>query len=380
MAFNSREIIDEFSFFSFLLADLHPHVLAIPFALLCLTVILHILLKTKPTKMIVAGPVHLFFTPTEFILFAIIFGAMGFLNTWDFPIYICLAASVIAFQQISSLGRISIINKVLDWILNFIVHVLILGIGGVIAYLPFDLSFSSQAGGFIVNLIYPTRGAHLWVMFGGMFLLIGLFLVYLFKKNKKYQTEYHRLKSGLLITIAFFAGIGFISFILGILAMLNPELRSFYLGSMSASNPASLLAEAVVRRWIYSLGWLTLFILLAPTLTLLLRALNREPYLPDFLGKPEVFTLFLILFGILLVITPEFIFLRDQFGWRMNTIFKFYYQAWILWAVASAIGTAVLLVEVRGRWGRIYRVGLGLVILTGLGLSRIKSPRKNQPI
>lgn len=37
-----REVIDEFPFFSFLLGDLHPHVLAIPFGLLAVSVALNI--------------------------------------------------------------------------------------------------------------------------------------------------------------------------------------------------------------------------------------------------------------------------------------------------------------------------------------------------
>jgi hypothetical protein len=39
-----REVIDEFPFFSFLLGDLHPHVLAIPFGLLAVSVALNLFL------------------------------------------------------------------------------------------------------------------------------------------------------------------------------------------------------------------------------------------------------------------------------------------------------------------------------------------------
>ena len=50
----------------------------------------------------------------------------------------------------------------------------------------------------------------------------------------------------------------------------------------------------------------------------------------------------LILTAALLTIGPEFVYLKDQFGQRLNTIFKFYYQAWVLFGLAAAVGLYVL--------------------------------------
>ena len=58
--------------------------------------------------------------------------------------------------------------------------------------------------------------------------------------------------------------------------------------------------------------------------------------LPKAKVETKAFVLLLVLIGALLVVVPEFVYLRDQFGTRMNTIFKFYYQAWILWSLAGA--------------------------------------------
>ncbi len=82
--------------------------------------------------------------------------------------------------------------------------------------------------------------------------------------------------------------------------------------------------------------------------------------------SPVSFSLLLILLATLLVLGPEFFFLRDQFGWRMNTIFKFYYQAWLLWGIAAAYGSAVLLQRLRGIWTAVFGAGLALLVAAGL--------------
>jgi len=73
------------------------------------------------------------------------------------------------------------------------------------------------------------------------------------------------------------------------------------------------------------------------------------------------------MFGALLALFPEFFYLRDQFGWRMNTIFKFYYQVWILFSLASAYAIANLHAFVPNRHrvlisvGSFFAIGIGLI-------------------
>ena len=45
---NAVEVIDEFPFFSFLLGDMHPHVLGLPFVLLAVGLALALLLRSRP--------------------------------------------------------------------------------------------------------------------------------------------------------------------------------------------------------------------------------------------------------------------------------------------------------------------------------------------
>ena len=63
------------------------------------------------------------------------------------------------------------------------------------------------------------------------------------------------------------------------------------------------------------------------------------------------FALLLTVSGLLLVLAPEFVFLRDVFNARSNTIFKLYYQAWLLFGVAAAWAVDSFFAEERTRSG-----------------------------
>jgi hypothetical protein len=68
------------------------------------------------------------------------------------------------------------------------------------------------------------------------------------------------------------------------------------------------------------------------------RARHGQPPAPSRqIPIADTFVLVLIGVGLLLPLAVEFIYLRDLFGTRMNTVFKFYFQAWALLALAAAL-------------------------------------------
>jgi YYY domain-containing protein len=83
------EVIDEFPAFSFILGDMHPHLLSLPFALLALALDLNVFYNHKDTKTRNFASLGL----RGFPLYAICLGGMGFLNTWDLPVYFAVFAA-----------------------------------------------------------------------------------------------------------------------------------------------------------------------------------------------------------------------------------------------------------------------------------------------
>jgi len=378
---NWKEVIDEFPSFSYLLADLHPHVLAMPFAFLAMALTLNLSLGGARGRLgwslrrnsdppgapqpdaqvqivqpldVKAGGVALQINVPAFLLSAVCLGGLGFLNTWDFPFYLALFAGAYALFVSRVEG-----TRFWDGVGEFAKMGIAIGVAGILLYLPFYIGFSSQAGGILPNLVYPTRGVHLWVMFATLMLPLFTFLL-----SRWIQGSGSWRWQGFALA----AGLGLLLWLLSVLLAVGinlvPQVSGLFLGSVAAPDLRSLLAESIARRVESPGGWITLLVVLGLTLGLIIKGVVDKAAGDK--GKADVFVLLLTLLAALLVFGPEFLFLRDLFGWRINTIFKFYYQAWLLWGVAAAYASAVFLISLPRPLDLLYRVGLVLLLSMGL--------------
>jgi len=357
---HAQEIIDEFPFFSFLLGDLHPHVLAIPFNLLAVAIALNLFLGGWRGEFNLFG-IRLQISKTGFLFAALILGGLAFLNTWD----ILAAAALIVFAYI--LFRVREYGWSWTRLEDAFALGLPLGMMAVLLFLPFYFGFSSQAGGILPNLINPTRGAQLWVMFAPLFIPVFVYLAYLMFGEK--QTGNWRLS--LLLAVGLVILLWGFSWLMSWLVNLkDPVFAQQFLASQGVASIGEFFRAASLRRLSYIGGLLTLLALLVPALAFLTaddRPRTEDDALLSTVHRPpSTFIFLLIVLAMLLILAPEFVYLRDQFGSRMNTIFKFYYQAWLLLSIAAAFGTAVLLQNLRGLADWAFRIGLVVLLLIGL--------------
>ena len=361
LAHNFQEVIDEFPAFSFLLGDLHPHVLAIPFGLLAVAFALNLYLGGLRGSVSLLGA-RLYISPLGFFCAAFLLGGMAFLNIWD----ILIAAGLIGLGYV--LRRVREAGWSWSRLEDLLLLLLPMGLAALLLYLPFFLGFSSQAGGILPNLATPTRGAHLWVMFGTLLLPLGAYLVYLL-----FHSSTRRVGLALGVALGLPLVLWVASWIIAWVVMLvRPEFAGQFLTAQGATGFGSYFAATTLKRLGSIASLLTLSAVLFPALALLFSTDSREETEEvaepqGGLSEPVPFVVLLITLGALLVLVPEFVYLRDQFGTRMNTIFKFYYQAWMLWSLAAAFGSAYLLTRLRGAAGWFF--SLLLVVVLGVGLT-----------
>lgn len=364
-----REVIDEFPFFSFLLGDLHPHVLAIPFSLLAIAVALNLFLGGWRGEINFAFGIRLKINYAGFAFAALTLGGLAFLNTWDILVAAALIVSAYVFWRAHedgwTWGRLE----------DLFTLAIPLGMVSLLLYFPFYLGFSSQAGGLLPNFMYPTRGTHLWVMWGTLLIPIFAWLLYIWRSEKIHSNW----KLGFALGLGFTFILFLLTFFLGWLGTIVEKDFVFYFLDSQQMSAAQFITATSLRRLTYIGSLITLLAVLIPSLSFLftnrqLPTTNNESVeiLTDsaspsaFRLLPSAFVLLLITVGTVLVLAPEFVYLRDQFGYRINTVFKFYYQAWMLWSLAAAFGASVLLQNSRKTANIAFSILISIVIFAGL--------------
>jgi YYY domain-containing protein len=196
--------IAEIPAFSFILGDLHPHVLALPFAFLALALALNWYLATGSWQFnwerlrngrfpivnhqssmvngqrIHESPIPQF--PSLLILFtAMVLGGIAFLNTWDILIHLFVVVGAFVLARWRTAG----------WQPGHLTDGALLGgllvLLSLLLYIPFYIGFSSQAGApyILPMLMRPTRLPHFLIIFGMPLLpVIGLLLVLLWRHRR----------------------------------------------------------------------------------------------------------------------------------------------------------------------------------------------------
>ena len=416
--------ITEFPSFSFILGDNHPHVLALPFVLLAIGLALTVLLKAASRQpsigdetIVEASPVSslaswrsaLIPFNADWVLFffsTLVLGGLAFLNTWDFPIYLGLL--LLAYLTGELIYTKSFGNQIFKKAIVLGVELLF---ASVFMYIFFYIGFGSQAGGILPYVFPPTRLPQYLVIFGPFIFILFSFLVgYAFYQGQhiKYKKEvfisWLKTWGWILLFCALIFGLILLAAAISSLGQqlaqgqaIDPVIQSVLgVGSLSQVLGAILLAR-VKDPWLL-LVLTGLVALVVINFKFAFKSLAGEKEILD-VNQAEVdtqpeqdnspqrlvdlFVFILAVVGIALTLSVEFFYLRDSFGWRMNTIFKFYYQGWVMMGLASAYGMWWIANPAREYIGKFARAVIlimaGLLISGGMvypilsGLNRVNN-------
>lgn len=361
--------INEFPYWSFLFADLHPHMMNIPFTLLVIAFALNCLLRDRaPVRdglpasegATPVGELSLLRSSFRYLwrrldwgmllgwlVWALALGALWPTNSWDWPAYAGLSGLILLIVWVRRYGKQGIVPALLA--------ALALAAGSLVLYWPFIRYYAAIYVGFGWSLArtHTVLGEFIEVWGFFLFLAITLLLILLARQRTRwaclrflqlgvrYPAKLHRIERLCRAHVS--------------LSGRAPRL------CLAGASVLVLLVLAVAWKGYWVLVLMVPLLVLA--ITLLLQA--RMP-------RERRFVLALIFTAFLLLVGVELFYLKDhldgdQVGWwRMNTLFKFYLQVWIM--LGAALGPSLPGIwrateAWSGVWRGLWTVALGLLLV-----------------
>jgi YYY domain-containing protein len=297
-----EDTITEFPWFSFLLGDLHAHLLALPFTLLALAFVLQVVLdgpRVSPRGRAVF----------ETLGVALALGMLYTVNAWSYPVMagLLVLGTVGWMRDGRSLAGRAAAARWLPAVIAL----------SALIVLPFHLTFDPAAKG--IGVVPDGRGFAGWLrdmalLYGCIAAPVALLFLGRVRETARPWRNVAWIAVGAAFGLSILAGLDYAH--VGLLA------AALLVALHALTAPA--LAPALRAVWLLAAG------------------------------------------GIACLLGPEVLYVRDEFDhsdlYRMNTVFKLGYQAWVFLGLA-AIGALA--------WRRVwlprrgFRVLVGLVIAAG---------------
>ena len=333
--------ITEFPFFSFLLGDLHPHVMSLPFVLAWLGLMLNFVVS--PIRLGMRWGLPGYNTLISLGIMGLFLGALAFINFVDIAVF---GAAFVGITAIKGYSQGRSVWRGLSAGLTVAAPVLVLAVA---LYLPFYFSFQSQASGILPVNEYVTRPFHFFMIWGLFLAIVVPFLLWETATLARQGNGRRRIGA-----IAVALTIALLPWMVWSVFWDFPETISIVWGRLIHILPIALLATLAIYG-----------------------ALLRARASANANGAEEgtrqgalalTFALAMAALALLLIMGPELFRILDLFNNRMNTVFKLSYQAWALFAVVGAFALYYIISRFNGMNPVLRLVAYGWAGVVAVGL------------
>ena len=314
--------ITEFPFFTFLFADLHAHLMAMPFTVLVIGAALAVVLRARNTVRENGRLARMGWGIADIAQVAVLgvaVGALRPLNTWDYPTYLLLSMAAVLLAGVLRTGGVNllvIVEAAIKGVLIFLI--------GIVVFLPYHVNYETAFS----NIEATTNQTVLWqfLLIAGLFVfVIGSFVV---NESRGWLTDLGRIvwrPFSKLVEVPERTGASNVA-----------RTHREWIGVVRLALVVlglGAIGLVVVLKLVEITGSTTPFVFALVVLALATAVRTMFSMRQD--APQTVYSLLLALTAFCVVIGVDIYRVEGDID-RMNTVFKFYLQIWVLLALASA--------------------------------------------